>query len=225
MMPSSLFNLPLELRLQIYSHLLTPEALADGQLDINGANWSGAIGHTYHEYEKSSAPSAVSCPRVFPIRNSKLSSKMYRRTRYKIRSGRLRSACEDASYACITRPKLHTSILATSWQIHDEAAELLYGSCVFDFDTDVEACVPFLMDLTPFSRQRIRHISIVKRAIPYDKDFDRCEWSTMCDYLSNHLQLVELSLGIVAGKPAVGWNVGQTFCVGRSAPAVFQNCN
>lgn len=204
-MSVSLFlRMPLELRLHIYSYLLRPE---DGADDARFGVSPHDVAHAsdYHEYKQSSGPSPTRHAKVLRIRNANVLPKTPSQTTYKVRSGRLRSACEDTTYICTNNSTLYTSILRVNWQLRREAVEVFYGSCIFDFDTHVEACVPFLMDLTPFARSHIRHVSVVKRALPYDKDFDRCEWSNMCECLSKHLQLNELSLGIVAGKPALGW--------------------
>lgn len=201
----SFLTLPFEIRLNIYSYLVTPG------VDLQ-RRASGTTSYTldYHEYEKSS-----SIPKeggnVLKFRNTPITAKMIRRKQYKVRSGRLRSACQSASYGCHNTPPMHTEVLRVNKQIHNEVAELIYGSYTFDFDTHIEACVPFLSDLTPFSRSCVRRVGIVKRALPYEKDFDRCEWSEMCDVLSTQLTLRELSLGVVAGKPATGWAGISTF--------------
>lgn len=107
-------------------------------------------------------------------------------------------------------------IMRANKQIHAEAADLLYSTYSFDFDTHVEAIVPFLNDLTPFSRSCIKSIRIVKRALAYEKEFDRCEWSHALRYLtstSSNIHLRHLSLGIVAGRPGpTGWDRIPTYC-------------
>lgn len=63
------------------------------------------------------------------------------------------------------------------------------------------------IDLTPFARNSIQSLRIVKRALPYQKHFDNAEWAAAMDYISTHLTLKTLSLGIVAGKPGpLGWD-------------------
>jgi hypothetical protein len=95
-------------------------------------------------------------------------------------------------------------------QIHAEVAELLYGSYTFDFDTHVEAIEPFLRDLTGIARSCIKGVRLVKRALAYEKEFDRCEWSTAVECISSPdmgLSLRSLDLGVVAGKPGPnGWD-------------------
>ena len=95
-------------------------------------------------------------------------------------------------------------------QIHAEVAELLYSHYAFDFDNHVEAIVPFMQDLTPFSRSCIKSIRIVKRSLAYEKEFDKCEWTNAMQCLSCPeigLGLQSLDLGIVAGRPGPnGWD-------------------
>ncbi|KAK4979444.1 hypothetical protein LTR28_004598, partial [Elasticomyces elasticus] len=68
------------------------------------------------------------------------------------------------------------------------------------------AIVPFFSDLTPFARSCVKGMRVVKRALPYEKEFDRCEWSAAFAYLANDVCLRTLSLGVVAGKPGPqGW--------------------
>ena len=114
--------------------------------------------------------------------------------------GRLRSSTLSTSYKLKSNPGLHPSILLTNRQIHAEAAHLLYSQHTFDFDLDVESVVPFLSDLTPHARRSIRHVNIIKRALPYTKDFDRYEWSDLCSYLSTQCSLQQLDLQVVGGK-------------------------
>ena len=205
-----LFRIPLELRRHIYSYLLTPDGTLYNDRPSKADGGTSYI-RDYQEYEQYSSNSINAPTSVLRFRNSTLTANMVSRTRYKVRSGRLRSACEDASYICHGRPNLCTKVFQLNRQIYEEAVEFLYGTYTFDFGTHIEACVPFLTDLTPFTRSRIRRLSIVKCALPYDRDFDRCEWSTMCDWLSREMRLQELDLGVVAGKPSVGWEGIQIF--------------
>jgi len=113
------------------------------------------------------------------------------------------------TYHLLQNPSLHTSILLTSAKVHAEASEILYSSYTFDFDTHVEAVVPFLSDLTPMARSYIRSIRLVKKALPYEKEFDLAEWSNAISYIAENLTgLRSLYLGIVAGKPGPGgWDM------------------
>ena len=134
------------------------------------------------------------------------------RSKYSVRCDRFRSACKRTTYHCVNVPRIedHLAILRTNQQIHAECADLLYSTYTFDFDTHVEAIVPFLSDLTPYARSCIKSIRFVKRALAYEKEFDRCEWSNALRYLtsaSSGISLRKLDLGIVAGRPGEnGWD-------------------
>lgn len=208
MSQSLFFRLPLEIRRQIYGELLigTPPKTTDVRLNAGG----GSITERhYHEYYKTLPTKTHNPKHVLRLRNSSCAlDKTLERTTYMIRSDRFRARCVETTYICENVPaEIDVAILSVNRQIHNEAAHLFYSHYTFDFDTHIEACVPFLMDLSPFSRSCVSRISVVKRALPYDKDFDRCEWASMCDCISSHLELARLDLGIVGGLPKPdGWN-------------------
>jgi len=123
----------------------------------------------------------------------------------------------NTTYQCVNVPRIegNMGILRANKQIHAEAAELLYSSYTFDFDTHVEAIRPFLNDLTPFARSCIKGIRVVKRGLAWDKEFDRAEWNSALRYLTSpgsDLNLRRLELGIVAGRPGPnGWDRVATY--------------
>lgn len=80
------------------------------------------------------------------------------------------------------------TLLSLNHQTHAEASKVLYSTYTFSFHTSIEAVVPFLSDLTPLARSHIRHLSLTKKALPYTKEFDRAEWSSLCEYLTLHQQ-------------------------------------
>jgi hypothetical protein len=114
------------------------------------------------------------------------------------------------------------SLLSLNQQIHAEASKILYSTYCFSFHTSIEAAVPFLSDLTSQARSHVRHMSFTKKALPYTKEFDRAEWSSLCEYIAlNHaaarepnsdvpdalgFSLRSLHLNIIAGKPDLGWD-------------------
>jgi hypothetical protein len=114
------------------------------------------------------------------------------------------------------------SLLSLNQQIHAEASKVLYSTYCFSFHTSIEAAVPFLSDLTPQARSHVRHMSFTKKALPYTKEFDRAEWSSMCEYIALHheaartpnpdipdalgFSLRSLHLNVIAGKPDTGWD-------------------
>jgi len=72
----------------------------------------------------------------------------------------------------------------------------------------IEAFAGFLEDLTPFARNCIRSIRLVKRALPYDKEYSKAEWAVAMEWVSRLPSLKSLSLGIVAGRPGPdGWDL------------------
>ena len=115
-----------------------------------------------------------------------------------------RRACKT-TYRLVTDCDLHTNILATTRQINEEASYLLYARHAFDFGLHTEAIVPFLADLTPKSRILVHSIHIVKQARVYSRDFDRCEWSNLCQYLAQRMLLRKLTLTIKGGHPLRDW--------------------
>jgi hypothetical protein len=107
----------------------------------------------------------------------------------------------ETSYFLAFNPGIYSTILGVSHQVHAEASHVLYGSHIFDFDQDIESAVPFFSDLTPLSRSFVKHVNITQRALPYRKNFDKFEWTIICEYISINLQLKKLGLGIVGGIP------------------------
>ncbi|MCJ1376811.1 hypothetical protein MMC20_008056 [Loxospora ochrophaea] len=116
-----------------------------------------------------------------------------------------RSRGVETSYHLLDNPGVDVSILRVNRRIHAEASPVLYSKHVFDFGSDVESVIPFLGDLTPLARGSIKRINIVKRALPYTKDFDRCEWRNACAFISKNLKLVRLGLGVSGGCPQMEW--------------------
>ena len=96
---------------------------------------------------------------------------------------------------------------------------VLYSERTFDFSANIESILPFLQDLAPAALSSIRCINIVKRSLPYTKDFDRCEWRNACTFISQNLQLEQLDLYVegcipsLANKPAVSWEQRSTYSV------------
>jgi hypothetical protein len=127
------------------------------------------------------------------------------RTKYHHISDRFRGRSIRSSYHLRENPGIYPSILGVNRQTHAEAGHVLYSQHIFDFGMDIESAVPFLQDLTPSSRESVKRIGIVKRAIPYSKSFDNCEWQTTCTYISENLQLAQLDLGVLGGVPGSIW--------------------
>lgn len=220
---SPFLRLPAEIRLQIYALLVLPREPTHLLPSFQKIN---ASAQDYFDYDKKQygtdrpATADLSRPTLLmrTIDGTKYpelydpKNKPHKRSNYSVRADRFRNRCMTTTYHCVNLPRVehHLGILAANKQIHAEAAELLYSSYTFDFDTHVEAIVPFLRDLTPFARRCVKTVRLVKRALPYDKEFDRAEWSTALRYLTSstsNVHLRKLELGIVAGRPGrTGWD-------------------
>ncbi|KAJ9621301.1 hypothetical protein H2203_007353 [Taxawa tesnikishii (nom. ined.)] len=215
--PQSLLErLPTEIRLMIYNELLFNGCTDDSPVGRLARVMPAACDYYEYEYLKRSADSPCAKPSPSPvlkIRTEEPSSyeqrrPLHRRTSFKIRSDRFRARCMSTTYHLLSAREISTTFLLSNARIHAEAAGVLYSSHVFDFDTHVEAIVPFFSDLTALARSCVRAVRIVKRALPYEKEFDRAEWSSALSYLAENVPLQSLSLGIVAGMPGPdGWQM------------------
>ncbi|CAD0096072.1 unnamed protein product [Aureobasidium vineae] len=208
--PSLFLKLPPELRLDIYKELLlhdphctfasTKPALLPTSIDYHEGH------HTASNHVE---PNAVTLSiRAEDPSNYKSRAPEHVRSAFFVRSGGLRPGCVPTTYFCISNSGIHTSLLRTNARIYAEAIEVMYSNHVFDFDMHIEAFVGFLGDLTPFARNCIRSIRLVKRALPYDKEYSKAEWAVAMEWCTKLPSLRSLSLGIVAGKPGPdGWDL------------------
>ena len=211
---SPFLRLPTEVRLIIYELLLVrPTDAQDAPIQTSSAKILPAA-PDYYNYEDSGSGSVIPTTRfshTLKIRTEDPQSyaqrqTQHRRSQFMIRSDRFRARCMHTTYHLVSNPSLHPSILCANQRIHAEAAETFFSRYTFDFDTHVEAIVPFFSDLTPIARSCVRSIRLVKRALPYEKEFDRAEWSHAINYIAENVPVRQLSLGIIAGKPSgVGW--------------------
>ncbi|KAK4547611.1 hypothetical protein LTR36_000568 [Oleoguttula mirabilis] len=225
---SPFLRLPTEIRLQIYSLLVLPRSANDLLPSFEKVHSSTQDYYDYdkkqHGTERSMIANLVHPTLLIRTIDPDRYRKRYpelrpepARSKYSVRCDRFRSACRRTTYHCINNPRIEDqlAILGVNRQTHAEAAEVLYGSYTFDFDTHVEAIIPFLSDLTPFARSCIKSIRFVKRALAYEKEFDRCEWSSALRYLtssSSNIGLRRLQLGVVAGRPGEqGWDSIATY--------------
>jgi hypothetical protein len=227
---SPFLRLPTEIRLQIYSLLVLPRKWTDLCPSRTKVASSAADSFDYEKKQHSTDRPIMAdlsrptiCIRTIDAMcyadryGTNKSRESHMRSTYAIRADRFRARCMNSTYHCVNVPRIEDNIgiLCANKQIHAEAAELLYSSYTFDFDTHVEAIRPFLHDLTPFARSCIKSIRFVKRGLAYDKEFDRAEWTSAMRYLtcsSSNLNLRRLELGIVAGRPGPnGWDRIATF--------------
>ncbi|KAK0266756.1 hypothetical protein LTR35_016834 [Friedmanniomyces endolithicus] len=208
---SPLLRLPAELRIHIYSLLVLPTSPTDLLPSFQKVHSST---QDYFDYDKKTPATDLPSPTDLPAptlmirtidpdsyrRRYPDSEPLPTRSKYSVRCDRFRSACKSTTYHCVNLPRIedHMAILRTNQQIHAECADLLYSSYTFDFDTHVEAIVPFFSDLTAFARGRVKSVRFVKRALAYEKEFDRA---------AAGIRLRKLELGIVAGRPGErGWD-------------------
>lgn len=214
-------RLPTEIRLHIYAYLLLPQTAV--QLLASYVKKEDSVKDYYNYEEKrdpTEHPAYTDLSHPYILMRALLGDRYTQRygpnslrKRTHLRSDcivrdRFRAGCKQTTYHCLNIPDIqdNTGILGTSQQIHTECAELLYSSYTFDFDTHVEALVPFIADLTPIARRSIKSIRIVKRALAYEKEYDRAEWGNALSFLSSNLNIRRLELGIVAGRPIPnGW--------------------
>ncbi|EME41454.1 hypothetical protein DOTSEDRAFT_73767 [Dothistroma septosporum NZE10] len=221
-MDSPFLRLPVEIRLQIYSLLVLP---AEAEDLLPSFEKVASSTQDYFDYDKKQPGSSK--PVTADLSNPTIHIRTVDPTRYKARfprepphrrsgysvcADRFRARCMQTTYHSINIPRIEQNlgILRTNKQIHNEVAELLYGHYIFDFDTHIEAIIPFLSDLTPFARSCVKDVRIVQRALPYMKEFDKCEWSNALRYITsshNDIHLRRLELGVVAGRPGQdGWD-------------------
>ena len=170
--PTGLLDLPTEIRLQIYHLLLTDHGHPSLSIRTEHAS-------------------------LYDLRRPESRT----RTRYRHMADRFRARTIESTYHLLQNPGIDPSILRVNRQLHTEAAHVLYSHHTFCFGADVESVAPFLSDLTPCARSSIKRIALLKRALPYTKDFDRCEWRSACASIAAHLRLSHLDLWIQGGKP------------------------
>ncbi|KAK3705344.1 hypothetical protein LTR37_013317 [Vermiconidia calcicola] len=222
---SPFLRLPAEIRLQIYALLVLPRRPSDLIPSYEKVESSAQDSFDYDRRERGTDrawAANLSNPVLLirTIEGNRYAQRYgpnkprgeHKRSDYTVRADRYRLRCMKTTYHCVNNPRIedHLGILRANKQIHAEAADLLYSSYTFDFDTHVEAIIPFLNDLTPFARSCVKSMRFVKRGLAYDKEFDRAEWTSAMRYLtssSSNIHLRRLQLGIVAGRPgANGWD-------------------
>ncbi|KAH7308282.1 hypothetical protein BKA65DRAFT_176594 [Rhexocercosporidium sp. MPI-PUGE-AT-0058] len=147
--------------------------------------------------------------RTFEIRNQ--DPETYKRqdphvrSQYRVLSRDLVRQSNATTYHLITDVDLHVSIMGVNRKIYEETVHILYGNRSFSFGRDIEAIIPFFSDVTKQTRPIIHEISLVKQGSVYARDYDRCEWSSVCDFLKDHMQVASLKLTVEGGRPSLGW--------------------
>jgi len=148
--------------------------------------------------------------KTFEIRNEDVEEYQnrspHKRSGYRVLGRDLVRQSKPTTYRLITDTDLHTSIMGVNRKIYEETSYLLYANRTFGFGRDVEAIVPFFSDLTKHTRLLAKEISLVKQGSVYSRDYDRCEWSGVCNFLQSDMQLSSLKLVVEGGRPALGWD-------------------
>lgn len=159
-----------------------------------------------------------------PLIYEKRKQEQRQRCKFRFVADRMRSRSAESTYHLRRAPSqdIWVQILGASQQIHAEASHVLYSEHVFDFDMDIESILPFLKDLTPAALSSVKHIRMVKRSLPYTKDFDRCEWRNACNFVAENMRfetmrLQHLDLVVYGGtpslsnRPALHWKQNHTY--------------
>jgi len=221
---SCFLRLPTEIRLQIYQLLVLPrehDELLPSYTKITASapdffDYDQVVPGTTRLASADLRKPTLRFRTIDPLRHDTRMGRIedqHVRSTYSVHCDRFRARCLGTTYHCVNSPNLSdcVGLMRANKQIHEEVAELLYSHYAFDFDNHVEAIVPFLQDLTPFSRSCVKSIRVVKRSLAYEKEFDKCEWANAMQCLSCPeigLGLQSLDLGIVAGRPGPnGWDM------------------
>ena len=135
------------------------------------------------------------------------------RTTYRVLGRDLSRQSHPTTYYLVSDADIHVSIMRVNREVHGETTHLFYGSHSFSFDRDVEAIVPFFSDLTLETRPLIHELSLTKQGFVYSRDYDRCEWNNMCEFLREKMDLRSLRLTVEGGRPSLGWDGLKEFAV------------
>ncbi|KAK8070074.1 hypothetical protein PG994_006690 [Apiospora phragmitis] len=204
-MDSYFASAPAEIRLLIYSHLFTHPK--DAAIEIRNAGENRLpptptrIRSRYHVLEKQAMlQRRCSYETTYYYHQPQSPLPFHQQQRYlpepptaaavaKAKAGKEEgndsnnaSNDDDEFYIC-------AALMRVSRLVHEETSHLVYAQHAFDFGADMEAVEPFLSDLTPASRGMVRAISLYKHGpvVGYGFDSDRCEWRSVCRYLSKLL--------------------------------------
>jgi len=135
------------------------------------------------------------------------------RTTYRVLGRDLSRQSHPTTYCLITDADIHVSIMGVNRKVHEETTHLFYGSHSFSFNRDVEAIVPFFSDLTLETRPLIHELSLTKQGSVYSRDYDRCEWNNLCEFMREKMHLRSLKLTVEGGRPSLGWDGLKEFTV------------
>lgn len=217
---ASLLTLPAEIRRQILELLLLP---TEGKLDLFDLECFGrsmddlgrAKGqlHSYSEQDRNQP--AMVIRDVNPHHYRLYASLTWPRYRavYDLSPGGHWPSRSYTTYECLNRQSIgrNMGIMLVNRRLHEEAAQLLYGSVVFDFDTHYQAIRPFLSDLTPYARSCIKAIRVVKQYTTMGTTHYLPAWRDAMTYLAcgkNSVALHTLHLGVTIARLNAGEDAG-----------------
>lgn len=204
------FQLPLEIRLNIYEWLFTPPETAHEMLTfLNGVTPNSNPVHQVSsaKFSHKSMPTLEVRPLKPEVFVAQKKRRSFERTAFYTLADRFRRGTVLTTYHMPTKHKPDTAILRVNQQIYHEAVGVLYSNYMFAFDVYVETVAPFTMDLTIGARKCIKCVAITKEASPYEKESDSAEWINACASIANLPGLEELQLRVIATKPSrEGWH-------------------
>ncbi|KAI9738079.1 MAG: hypothetical protein M1818_005507 [Claussenomyces sp. TS43310] len=169
-------SLPMEIRLQIYALLLPSRT----HVLISQYPHSGSYYYTTPLYSAQTLyPAWLSGTQARPEQSTKL-------TTYRLLNAN--------SQRDLPNPSIHTAILRTCRQVHDEAEGVLYGiGTVFDFGMYIDAVVPFFSDRSAAARHRIHKICLAREiwsdvlypgdTLGQDSNLKGAFWDLLREYL------------------------------------------
>ncbi|TVY18121.1 hypothetical protein LARI1_G004068 [Lachnellula arida] len=187
--PFRFLDLPLELRLKIYTYLLPARA----------HTIATQIPHNGYFFNTASLPSH-SASSFYPFGRSMTQNL----TTYKVLTDNFRSGYPS--------PSIHPEILRVSKQLHGEAEPVLYAAngALWDFGVHLDALLAFWGDRSQAARACVRNIRIA-REIPTlgasnsnsNVSVD-AHWLKLCTFIKNELVgLKELDLTVWSGSGSV----------------------
>lgn len=203
-MDSYLATIPAEIRLLIYSHLFTHPK--DAAIEIRNAGENRLpptptrIRSRYHVLEKQAMlQRRCSYETTYYYHQPQAPLPYHQQQRYlpsppvaaKAAVTKTGDQGKDNGSSKDEEFYICAALMRVSRLVHEETSHLVYAQHSFDFGADMEAVEPFLSDLTPASRGMVRAISLYKRGpvAGYGFNSDRCEWQSVCRYLSKLLPL------------------------------------
>lgn len=130
----------------------------------------------------------------------------HKRSQYRVLGRDIARQSKPTTYHLVTDVEIYTSIMAVNRKIYEETAHMLYANRSFSFDRDIEAIVPFFNDLSNSTRSLVHEISLAKQGSVYTRDFDRCEWANVCEFLGENMRLHSLKIIVEGGRPTLGWD-------------------